>query len=105
MSRSLDLPVEASIGVFRVVQEALTNVMRHAKASRVQIRLALQNDCLQISIADNGVGMKQNKETSLKSLGIVGMKERISRIHGEFNFISELGKGTRLEITVPVHHD
>ena len=102
---SLDLPVDASIGVFRVVQEALTNVMRHAKASRVQIRLALKNDCLQISIADNGVGMKQNRETGLKSLGIVGMKERISRIHGEFNFISELGKGTRLEITVPVHHD
>ena len=49
--------------------------------------------------------MKQNRETSLKSLGIVGMKERISRIHGEFNFISGLGKGTRLEITVPVHHD
>src|SRR5262249_30201635 len=65
---NLDLSKEASVAVFRVVQEALTNVMRHAKASRLQISLNLSARSFRISIADNGVGMSQNKDTGFKSL-------------------------------------
>jgi PAS domain S-box-containing protein len=92
---SLDMSDDASVAVFRVVQEALTNVMRHAKASKVQIGIKRVRYALHVSVTDNGIGMKQNRETDLKSLGIVGMKERISRIGGEFkflpNWVKELG--------------
>jgi signal transduction histidine kinase len=100
-----DVSMSVSVALFRVVQEALTNVMRHANATRVDVTLKLHGEKLQISIADNGVGMKQNRETELRSLGIVGMKERISRIGGEFNLLSEPEKGTWLDIAVPVDHD
>jgi len=99
------LSPEASAAVFRVVQEALTNVMRHAKASRVRISMQLVSQTFRISIADNGQGMAPNAQAELKSLGIVGMKERISRLGGEFNIFSEPGKGTRLDITIPAQND
>ena len=60
---------------------------------------------LKISIMDNGRGMTRAEETDLKSLGIVGMKERISRLGGAFTLSSESGKGTRLEIIIPTQHD
>jgi signal transduction histidine kinase len=94
--------MEVSVAVFRVVQEALTNIMRHARASRVHVNLMAKEKEIRISIEDNGIGMAQNQLTELKSLGIIGMKERISRIGGEFNYSSKVGKGTRLEINVPV---
>jgi PAS domain S-box-containing protein len=97
----LQLPVDASAAVFRVVQEALTNVMRHANATRVGINLDRIDDALRISIADNGKGIRHSQETGLKSLGIVGMKERISRLGGNFNIVSEPGQGTRLDIVIP----
>lgn len=96
------IPEGASIAIFRVLQEALTNVMRHAKASKVEICLSHANSVLKVSISDNGIGMMQRPESDLKSLGIIGMKERIARIGGEFNFFSEPGRGTRLEIIIPV---
>jgi signal transduction histidine kinase len=101
----LSLPMEASAAVFRVVQEALTNVMRHAEATRLRISLNLNGHALKISIEDNGRGIKRSEETHVKSLGIVGMKERIFRLGGEFNIFSEPGKGTRLDLIIPVQHD
>jgi len=104
-ANSLDISMEGSVAVFRAVQEALTNIMRHAKASRVQVRLDLSDYALRISISDNGIGMSQTEQGEFNSLGIVGMKERISRIGGDFRLLSEPGKGTRLEIIVPLLQD
>jgi PAS domain S-box-containing protein len=101
-AEDLHLSMEVSIALFRVVQEGLTNVMRHAHASRVQVNLTASEEKIRISIEDNGVGMSRTREKHLKSLGIVGMKERISRIGGDFSCSSEIGKGTRLDIEVPV---
>ena len=102
---ALTLPPEASAAVFRLVQEALTNIIRHANATKVLIKLNLIKDALRISIADNGQGMTRAQETDLKSLGIMGMKERIARLGGEFNIFSEPDKGTRLDIVIPAQHD
>jgi len=102
---SIDVSMEGSVAVFRAVQEALTNIIRHAKASRVQVRLDRSDYALRISISDNGIGMSQTVQGDLKSMGIVGMKERISRIGGDFRIFSETGKGTRLEIVVPLLED
>jgi len=97
--------MEASAATFRVVQEALTNVVRHAKATRVRVRLKSQEHTLAISIEDNGKGITEAQITDVKSLGIVGMKERIARIGGEFNIFSEPDKGTRLDMIIPALHD
>src|SRR5262249_9764365 len=99
------LPGEASGAVFRVVQEALTNVMRHANATKLRITLDRLSHALRIVIVDNGKGMTHSQETDLKSLGVVGMKERISRLGGELNIFSEPGKGTRLDIIIPAQDD
>jgi signal transduction histidine kinase len=56
-------------------------------------------------IEDNGQGMKYNKDADFRSLGIIGMKERISRLGGLFQIFSEPGQGTRLDILIPTHHD
>jgi len=102
---SATLPKEATAATFRVVQEALTNVIRHARASRVRVKLKSQDHALMISIEDNGKGITEAQITDVKSLGIVGMKERIARIGGEFNIFSEPDKGTRLDMIIPAQND
>jgi PAS domain S-box-containing protein len=101
----LSLPPEASSTVFRVVQEALTNIIRHAKATTVRVTLDYKPYVLEISIVDNGIGFKRSAQRDLKSLGIVGMKERVTRLGGQFNIFSEPGKGTRLDILIPTAND
>jgi PAS domain S-box-containing protein len=100
----LNLSMEASVAVFRVVQEAFTNIMRHAQATKVNVSLIADTDEgeVRISIADNGIGMPLSPQKQLRSLGIVGMRERISRIGGEFQCSSVIGRGTRLEINIPL---
>jgi len=101
-----DLDPEKSAAVFRVVQEALTNVVRHAKAPAVQITLRAEHEDererLYISIVDNGKGITEAELSDAKSLGIVGMKERIARFGGELTITSRRGKGTRLDINLPI---
>jgi PAS domain S-box-containing protein len=101
----LDLTLESSAVIYRVLQEALTNIVRHAKASRVWVRLNLTGGLLRIVIEDNGLGMIETKHLESKSLGIIGMKERISRLGGDFNISSEPGAGTRLDVLIPTNHD
>jgi signal transduction histidine kinase len=96
-----DLDRERSTAIFRIVQEALTNVVRHASASRVHIRLAYDDDSLVMTVTDNGRGMPANKLTNSGSLGLVGMNERVSRFGGELKIRSQSGKGTRLHVFLP----
>jgi PAS domain S-box-containing protein len=95
-----DLTAEPSAAVFRVVQEALTNVMRHANAKSVQVNLKKKDGQLTISISDDGKGINADAINDMKSLGIIGMRERIFRIGGKFNIHSTPGSGTRVEIVL-----
>ncbi|PYS27630.1 MAG: histidine kinase, partial [Acidobacteria bacterium] len=97
-----DFGPEKSAAVFRVVQEALTNVVRHAKASAVLIGLREERERVCISIVDTGKGITEAELGDPKSLGIVGMKERIARLGGELTITSRRGKGTRLDINLPI---
>jgi PAS domain S-box-containing protein len=101
----INLSSTAAAAVFRVIQEALPNVVRHARASKVSVKIEQVGGQVHIHIADNGKGMKRSDESVLKGLGITGMKERISRLGGRFQIYSEQGRGTRLDITVPLEHD
>jgi signal transduction histidine kinase len=100
-AENVRLARDAEAATFRVVQEALTNVIRHAEATRVGVVVRSEHGLLRISIEDNGKGITEEQINSAKSLGIVGMRERIARLGGKFNILSGPGKGTRLEIEIP----
>lgn len=87
--------------IFRIFQEALTNVARHAGASRVDISLRAVGQQLVLSVSDNGTGIGQEKLTDNQSLGLIGMYERASAIGGKLQIEAGAGGGTRIILMVP----
>jgi len=92
---------DIKISLYRIIQEALTNVMRHSEASRVELTIGEKNDTLQIGIWDNGIGIQSEQIHSSDSLGLIGIKERIMRWNGDFGISGHTGEGTRLKIALP----
>ncbi|PIB60054.1 transporter substrate-binding domain-containing protein [Pseudomonas sp. 2995-3] len=90
-----------AIGLFRILQEALTNVMRHAQAHTVELTLTVENADLRLTISDDGVGFVENLGRPV-SFGVVGMRERVLMMGGQLSLHSELGEGTTLSVTVPL---
>ncbi|WLH78841.1 transporter substrate-binding domain-containing protein [Pseudomonas sp. FP2335] len=90
-----------AIGLFRILQEALTNVMRHAQAHTVELTLAVEDSDLRLTISDDGVGFVQAQGRPV-SFGLVGMRERVLIMGGQLSLDSELGEGTTLSVTVPL---
>jgi len=88
--------------VFRMVQEALTNVSRYAHGSKVEINLVADDQILSFSFSDNGCGMEADAENKPTSFGLLGMHERIEALGGELRIESKPGAGTRLEGTIPL---
>jgi signal transduction histidine kinase len=89
--------------LFRIAQESVANVVKHAKATAVSLHLAMDGDAVMLAIADNGRGFDTSDAlSSLRgSFGILGMRERAERIGGTFSVASEPGSGTRVEVKVP----
>ena len=89
---------ETETACFRIAQEALTNVARHAKAKRVSVRLNRNRDQLFLIVKDDGVGFDVNalKDSTPVALGLRGMKERASAVHGRLDVDSAEGKGTQV---------
>jgi two-component system sensor histidine kinase NreB len=88
-----------TINVFRIVQEALTNVLKYAKASKVKVSLFVVKNQLRINIEDNGCGfILKNKS---KGLGLITMQERTSLLEGSINIQSQLKKGTSILVEIP----
>ncbi len=94
-------PAGISIGLFRICQESLTNIVRHANASKIEIALNQEAENLLLSIDDNGKGFQIEKPGDRKTLGILGMKERALMMGGEFKIESRRGGGTSVLVTVP----
>jgi PAS domain S-box-containing protein len=93
---------EIATGVFRIFQESLTNVSRHSKASEVNTVFKIEDNLLTLSIEDNGVGFKEDTIKNKKTLGLLGMRERVSLINGTYNINGNTGLGTTVLITVPL---
>jgi two-component system sensor kinase len=91
-----------STSVYRMVQEALTNVARHARATEVRMAVRVKGDDLIVSAQDNGVGISAERLQSGKSLGILGIKERARTLGGGADVHSPEGGGTLVEIRVPI---
>lgn len=98
----LDLGAESNSAVFRVLQEALTNIARHARASRVAVELRRGMDGLIMRVIDDGRGIGELASGSPARLGIVGMRERSRIVRGELAIGSPEGGGTVVELRVPL---
>ncbi len=85
---------EQATALFRICQEALTNTARHAQATAVTIKLESRRDSLQLVVADNGVGIPETKVSDRRSLGLLGMKERVALFGGEITIRGNPGNGT-----------
>jgi signal transduction histidine kinase len=98
------LSAETEVTLFRIVQEALTNVAKHAQANLVTVKLAFDNPRVELTIEDDGVGFDVERALGAerrKSLGLIGMQERCQLIGSRLQIRSRPGKGTRLVISVP----
>jgi PAS domain S-box-containing protein len=101
-TEALDFNASASTAIFRLVQEALTNIVRHAKASEVRIDFRrVHEDCV-LSIEDNGRGAALEADSGTKSFGLLGMRERVRQLRGTIAIDSTPGRGFRILIKLPV---
>jgi PAS domain S-box-containing protein len=91
-----------NITIYRVLQESLTNIIRHAKAKEANIKLAQVKDQIELTVLDDGRGIKQNEITNIKSLGILGMMERVKQCHGTMSISPAPTHGTIVKILIPV---
>ena len=96
------LPLATSTALFRIYQEALTNVVRHANATQVTASLQVDGNSLVLIVKDDGLGMDLSKKNNNKTLGLVGIKERTFILDGQCEIDSAIGKGTSIKITIPL---
>ena len=99
---NISLSEAVSTEAFRILQESLTNVMRHARAKKVTITLIKKKDVLSMRIQDNGKGITKKELASPRSIGLTGMQERAHRLGGKLSNEGIRGKGTTVTLTVPL---
>lgn len=92
---------ELNTAFFRIFQETLTNVMRHADATRVQVRFTESHDFLVLDVQDNGRGITEAEMHQTKSIGLLGMRERAALLGGEIRLHGESGQGTTVTVRIP----
>jgi signal transduction histidine kinase len=92
---------EYSTSIFRILQEALTNITKHAEATKVQIHIIFEPEEIRIAVEDDGRGFDINQIKQQKSWGLIGMEERATLLDGKFYLHSGPGKGTMVEIVIP----
>ena len=99
---SVVLSPERATHVFRIFQETLTNVARHAEATRVEVQLSKTDGCLVLKVEDNGKGVSNEEIARANSFGLMGMHERARLCEGELQIDGTPGEGTRITVTLPV---
>jgi len=90
--------------LFRIAQESLTNVTKHARASQVSLTIRKRYDAICMEVADNGRSFKSDSVNSARRknrLGLLGMQERVRLVHGKFTIIPRPGKGTTVRAVIP----
>jgi PAS domain S-box-containing protein len=98
---NVDLDREQSTAVFRILQEALTNVLRHAQATRIDIAIREEAGEFVLTVSDNGKGITEDDKSRLQSLGLLGMRERAHLIGGEIDITGVEAQGTVVTVRVP----
>ncbi len=98
---SFNFSDERNVAVFRIIQEAITNVLRHAEATIIDVTICQSDTNLEIEILDNGKGIIEGNEVLTRSMGILGMKERAIFLNGKLKINSVKSKGTTIHLSVP----
>jgi PAS domain S-box-containing protein len=96
------LPLDVALCLYRVAQESLQNVVRHSGAKQVVVELKKVQNEIHLSVADDGSGFDVESKRTSSALGLVSMRERVRLVHGRMRIESKPGKGTRVEVKVPV---
>lgn len=106
----IQLSEQVNLALFRIYQEAMNNILRHAKATKIWVRLRKLGDFIILEVRDNGIGFPVSealtKHTRSNHFGLAGMQERGDAVGGVFSASSEPGKGTTIHVTIPLidHH-
>jgi len=99
---AIEIDPELATTVFRILQETLTNIARHADATQVDIRLAREDGRLSLEVHDNGIGISEEQLSASGTLGILGMRERALLLGGEFLMTGAPNMGTRVVVRIPL---
>ena len=102
MEQSVDnlIHKDLEINIYRILQESFNNVIKHAKAKRIDLSILQKNNLLEITFQDNGIGYDQNSK--FMGQGLLGIKERVALLKGSLNIISNENTGTLLSIKIPI---
>jgi len=95
------IPPHVSIALYRILQEALTNIVKYAQAKSVSVDLGVTADTVSLLVEDDGVGIPDDAQTNLLSHGIAGMRQRVRALHGEFSISRRPEGGTLIEVHIP----
>jgi signal transduction histidine kinase len=96
------IPEDVALCLYRVAQEALRNVAKHAEAERVEVQLTGSDDEIALAVVDFGNGFVLDKVKTAKGLGLVSMEERARMVNGQFSITSQEGHGTSVVVRVPL---
>ncbi len=99
---NIELPETHSITLFRICQEALNNILKHAHAKSVQIEIVKGTDHLELIISDDGIGFSETDRNKPRSFGLRGVHERVAHLGGTVTIASNLDKGTQIAIFIPI---
>lgn len=100
MELTKDIPLEITTALYRITQEALTNITKHARASRIDLTLQDTPQEIKLTITDNGCGFEPKQNTT--GFGLQGMEERALALNGSFQILSNLGQGAEIRVTMPL---
>jgi len=96
------IPPNVAIAIYRIVQEALTNIVKYARARSVNVDLGTAGDTLTLLIEDDGVGISPDAQNNHLSHGIAGMRQRVRALHGDFAIARRAEGGTTIEVNIPI---
>lgn len=88
--------------IYRIFQEGITNIIRHSKAARVRIKLIKQDNTIELVLSDNGIGISKDKLSHVKSIGLLGMKERVRPVGGSIKIRGIKDIGTTIKLVIPL---
>jgi signal transduction histidine kinase len=100
--QELDLSPEAAIAIFRIVQESLTNILKHAQAKNVEVSVETHEDWLVLAVRDDGIGLPVDRRRVLRSHGLASMRHRAIGFGGQWRIIRRAERGTEVEVRLPL---
>ncbi len=94
---------QLQVNVIRIVQELISNIISHSKATFIEVNVSNISNSLEINVLDNGIGYEMNKTN--QGIGIKNITKRVSHFNGTLNITSELTKGTTVKISIPIQQE